>query len=117
MLTLEGLIAVIALCLTCFALGYTFGKDSTQKRRQDLVSLATFFVDKILPGHRYRQHPFYVQMITFEFAVVNTLFIIGWSKLIVGWKTLEITLGMFSESDLLLQFYSVFSLLSKSLIK
>ena len=25
-----------------------------------------------------------------------------WSKLIVGWKTLEITLGMFSESDLLL---------------
>ena len=33
MLTLEGLIAVIALCLTCFALGYTFGKDSTQKRR------------------------------------------------------------------------------------
>ena len=35
MLTLEGLIAVIALCLTCFALGYTFGKDSTQKRRQD----------------------------------------------------------------------------------
>ena len=26
----------------------------------------------------------------------------GWSKLIVGWKTLEITLGMFSESDLLL---------------
>ena len=42
MLTLEGLIAVIALCLTCFALGYTIGKDSTQKRRQDLVSLATF---------------------------------------------------------------------------
>ncbi len=42
MLTLEGLIAVIALCLTCFALGYTFGKDSTQKRRQDLVSLAAF---------------------------------------------------------------------------
>lgn len=40
-----------------------------------------------------------------------------WSKLIVGWKTLEITLGMFSESDWLLQFYSVFSLLSKSLIK
>ena len=76
MLTLEGLIAVIALCLTCFALGYTFGKDSTQKRRQDLVSLATFFVDKILPGHRYRQHPFYIQMITFESAVVNTLFII-----------------------------------------
>ena len=72
MLTLEGLIAVIALCLTCFALGYTFGKDSTQKRRQDLVSLATFFVDKILPGHRYRQHPFYIQMITFENDVVNS---------------------------------------------
>ncbi len=33
MLTTETLIAVICFGLTCFALGYTLGKDSTQKRR------------------------------------------------------------------------------------
>ena len=34
MLTIEGLIAVISLCITCFSLGYTIGsrdKDKTQK--------------------------------------------------------------------------------------
>ena len=35
MLTTETLIAVICFGLTCFALGYTLGKDSTQKRRQN----------------------------------------------------------------------------------
>ena len=32
MLTLEGLIAVISLCITCFSLGYVLGRNSkTQK--------------------------------------------------------------------------------------
>ena len=32
MLTIEALIAIISLCLTCFSLGYSFGKNSkTQK--------------------------------------------------------------------------------------
>ncbi len=32
MLTIEGLIAVISLCLTCFSFGYTLGRNSkTQK--------------------------------------------------------------------------------------
>ena len=41
-------------------------------------------------------------MIHFFAPIVNEKIKVGWSKLIVGWKTLEITLGMFSESDLLL---------------
>ncbi len=31
MLTLEGLIAVIGLCLTAFGLGYSIGSSNTQK--------------------------------------------------------------------------------------
>lgn len=31
MLTIEGLIAVISLCLTVFSLGYEIGKNKTQK--------------------------------------------------------------------------------------
>lgn len=31
MLTLEGLIAVIDLCLTAFGLGYTMGSNKSQK--------------------------------------------------------------------------------------
>lgn len=33
MLTIESLIAVLSLCITCFSLGYTFGKKDgkTQK--------------------------------------------------------------------------------------
>ena len=31
MLTIEGLIAVISLCLTAFGLGYTIGSHKTQK--------------------------------------------------------------------------------------
>lgn len=31
MLTLEGLIAVIGLCLTAFGLGYTMGSNKSQK--------------------------------------------------------------------------------------
>lgn len=31
MLTIEGLIAVIALCVTSFELGYTLGKDKAKK--------------------------------------------------------------------------------------
>lgn len=34
MLTIEGLISVLGLCLTCFGLGYAIGskdKDNTQK--------------------------------------------------------------------------------------
>ena len=32
MLTIEGLIAVISLCIACFSLGYSIGKNSkTQK--------------------------------------------------------------------------------------
>ena len=31
MLTLEGLIAVIGLCLTAFGLGYSIGSNNTQK--------------------------------------------------------------------------------------
>lgn len=29
MLSIEGLIAVLALCITCFGLGYSIGKDIT----------------------------------------------------------------------------------------
>lgn len=28
MLTIEGLIAVVSLCVTCFSLGYSFGKSN-----------------------------------------------------------------------------------------
>ena len=31
-LTLEGLIAVISLCLTCFSIGYTLGHDKSNKK-------------------------------------------------------------------------------------
>lgn len=41
-------------------------------------------------------------IVTAFIFLFNTIIMSGWSKLIVGWKTLEITLGMFSESDLLL---------------
>ena len=33
MLTIEGLIAVISLCLTCFSLGYTFGKRDGKEQK------------------------------------------------------------------------------------
>ncbi len=33
MLTIEGLIAVLALCMTAFGLGYTFGKDSNKTQK------------------------------------------------------------------------------------
>lgn len=32
MLTIEGLIAVISLCITCFSLGYSFGRNSQAKK-------------------------------------------------------------------------------------
>ncbi len=32
MLTIESLIAVISLCVTCFSLGYSIGKDSKTKK-------------------------------------------------------------------------------------
>ena len=32
MLTIESLIAVISLCVTCFGLGYSIGKDSKTKK-------------------------------------------------------------------------------------
>ena len=32
-MTIEGLIAVIALCLTCYAVGYAHGKDRHQSKK------------------------------------------------------------------------------------
>ena len=33
MLTIEGLIAVLSLCLTSFGLGYAFGKDNDKTQK------------------------------------------------------------------------------------
>ncbi len=49
MLTTEGLIAIISLCLTCFSLGYSVGSKSntsnkTQKNhRASRLSVAPFY--------------------------------------------------------------------------
>ncbi len=32
MLTIEGLIAVISLCLTCFSLGYSLGRNNKAQK-------------------------------------------------------------------------------------
>ena len=37
MLTLEGLIAVLSLCLTAFGLGYTIGCNHTKNNRPSLA--------------------------------------------------------------------------------
>ena len=34
MLTLEGLIAVLALCVGCFSLGYAIGRNDTDKAQK-----------------------------------------------------------------------------------
>lgn len=49
MLTTELFIAIISLCLTCFALSYTVGsksKKQTQKDRPRLTNLAVFLIYK-----------------------------------------------------------------------
>lgn len=33
MLTIESLIAIISLCITCFSLGYTFGKRDSKTQK------------------------------------------------------------------------------------
>lgn len=44
MLTLEGLIAVIRLCLTAFGLGYAIGSNKTQKLPPTSGKLSGIFV-------------------------------------------------------------------------
>ncbi len=44
MLTIEGQIAVISLCLTCFGLGYTIGNHKTQNNRPVLRKQAVILV-------------------------------------------------------------------------
>ena len=66
MLTLEGLIAVISLCLTAFGLGYTIGSNNkTQKQPPTAQETETAFLSFIFSGLTvYRQHPFYNHIIT-----------------------------------------------------
>lgn len=40
MLTIEGLIAVISLCLTSFGLGYSIGCNKSQKQPLGLIKLS-----------------------------------------------------------------------------
>lgn len=49
LLTLEGLIAVIGLCVTCFSTGYAIGKDSENKnnRRSSKKQTVIFIINTI----------------------------------------------------------------------
>lgn len=44
MLTIEGLIAVISLCVACFGLGYSIGKDSKTKNNRPICKLSGYFL-------------------------------------------------------------------------
>jgi hypothetical protein len=44
MLTLEGLIVVISLCLTAFGLGYTIGCNHAKNNRSSLANRTVIFL-------------------------------------------------------------------------
>ncbi len=58
MLTIEGLIAVISLCVACFSLGYSIGKDSKTKNNRPVCKLSGYFITTIMWTSRLWAAPF-----------------------------------------------------------
>ena len=49
-MTIEGLIAVIILAVTCFGLGYTIGSNNKAKNNRQSCKDCGYFLNNILPG-------------------------------------------------------------------
>ena len=72
MLTMQGLIAVLSLCLTSFGLGYAFGKDTdkTQKQPPCPDKTVTAIADYHIRANRLSVAPFL--LILYHTAYMNT---------------------------------------------
>lgn len=73
MLTIESFIAVISLCVACFSLGYSIGKDSkTKNNRPSLANLAVILTLQ-MRTNRLSTVPFYNVILPLACEYVNIM--------------------------------------------